>query len=430
MTRDEMIDIVDGVLEQVPAPDATVVLEEERNAAVRFGQNRITQNMDTFSRTLVLTVGDGSRKAAFSTRRVDAGSIPETVAHAMDLLASSAPDPEYVPPVDGGQVYPVIDDYDDETAAADPDRRMRGAHLAIGEAVSRGFEASGYSGVQVTSKAVGTSTGNLAWHRRTGCSYRLTLDEGTASSYRSLCASSWEGIPIEETVAEVADEVEEDRDQIDLPPGSYRLILEPQAVADLMPFLVWSMGARVADEGVTVFSGREGERVTGGDFTLESDLYGPVKGIPFSDEGQPSAGVTWIEKGVLRRLQCDRFWARKTGREPLFSPGTFSLAGGDGTARDLASDVDRGVLIRRFWYIRFVDQKSLYLTGMTRDGVFLVEKGRVTAPVRDFRWNWKPLDLFARIERLGSSVPKGQFCVPAMVIGEQTSPFTGSEPGD
>jgi predicted Zn-dependent protease len=427
MTRDEMTAIVDGVLEEVPAPDAAVVLEEERNAAVRFGQNRITQNMDTFRRSLVLTVGDGSRKAVFSTRRVDAGSIPETVAHAMDLLASSAPDPEYMPPVDGGQVYPLIEDYDEETAAAAPDGRMRGAHLAIGEAVSRGFEASGYSGVLVTSKAVGTSTGNLAWHRKTGCSYRLTLDDGTASSYRSLQASSWDGIPVEETVAAVAGEVEADRDQIELPPGSYRLILEPQAVADLMPFLVWSMGARVADEGVTVFSGMEGKSVTGGDFTLESDLYGPVKGIPFSDEGQPSTGVTWIENGILSRLQCDRFWARKTGREPLFGPGTFSLEGGEGTATDLASGVDRGVLIRRFWYIRFVDQKSLYLTGMTRDGVFLVENGRVTAPVRDFRWNWKPLELFARIERLGGCVPKGQFCVPAMVIGEQPSPFTGSD---
>jgi predicted Zn-dependent protease len=92
---------------------------------------------------------------------------------------------------------------------------------------------------------------------------------------------------------------------------------------------------------------------------------------------------------------------------------------------DLASGVKKGILIRRFWYIRFVDQKSLYLTGMTRDGVFLVEDGLISAPVRDFRWNWRPLELYSDIRRLGSCVPKGQFSVPAMVIGPRTSPFTG-----
>ena len=151
MTRDEMLGFVDSVLEKIPARDATVLLREERNAAVRFGQNRITQNMDTFRRTLVLTVGDGSRKAVLRTQRIDRDATRETIDQAMSLLESAAPDPEYMPPVEAGQVYPVIEDFDEETAKAAPDARVQGAHLAIDTSSSRGFEASGYSGVTVMS---------------------------------------------------------------------------------------------------------------------------------------------------------------------------------------------------------------------------------------------------------------------------------------
>jgi len=424
MTREEMLEFVGRILDQVPAPDVTALLTEVRNAAVRFGQNRITQNMDTFERTLTLTVGDGSRKAVLRTSRIGSDTAAEIAERAMRLLETAAEDPEYMPPVEGGQLYPIIDDYDEDTAAAAPEQRMRGAHSAIATAITGKLEASGYSGVKVETTALGSSTGNLAYNRRTACVFRLTLDEGRASSYRALSASSWNDLPVSETVEEVAGEVAMDRGQIELEPGDYALVLEPQAVGDLLPFIVWSMGARVADEGITVFSGREGSEVTGGKFSLSSEILGPVRGVPFNGEGLPSRDINWIENGVLRNLQCDRFWAKETGREALFSPGTFSVAGGQGTAMDLAGKVDRGLLIRRFWYIRFVDQKSNCLTGMTRDGVFLIENGKISAPVKDFRWNWKPLELFDDIVVLGECQRKGPFYVPSMLLGKRTSPFT------
>jgi len=268
MTREEMLEFVDRILDQVPAPDVTALLTEVRNAAVRFGQNRITQNMDTFERTLRLTVGDGSRKAVLRTSRIGSDTVTEIAGRVMRLLETAAMDPEYMPPVEGGQIYPIIDDYDEDTARAVPEQRMGGAHSAIATARAGKLEASGYSGVRVETTALGSSTGNLAYNRRTACVFRLTLDEGRASSYRALSAASWNDLPVGQTVEEVAGEVALDRDQIELEPGEYALVLEPQAVADLLPFMVWSMGARVADEGITVFSGREGEKVTGGNFSL------------------------------------------------------------------------------------------------------------------------------------------------------------------
>ncbi|NOQ22859.1 MAG: hypothetical protein GQ565_09485 [Candidatus Aegiribacteria sp.] len=418
MTRDELLEVIEAVLEKAEVPDVVATLTENRDAAVRFGQNRITQNMDTFERKLRITLGDGERKTVYSTHRIDTDAIPEILATAMDMLKTASPDPEYMPPVPAGQVYPVIDAWDSLTADADPASRTQAAARAINTAKKNGMEAAGLVGMSYENTAIGTSTGNLAYHRSTDAYMRLTLDRGKPSSFRFLSAEAWDDLPVDDAIREVAVEVESDENQMELEPGEYRLILEPQAACDLIPYIAWSMNARPADEGLTVFSGRQGEMVTGGNFTMTSEVNGTLKGTPFNEEGFASGDVTWIENGRLVNQPCTRYWAAKTGREPLFIPGTLALEGDSGSIGDLiGSTPGRALLFRRFWYIRFVDQKELSLTGMTRDGVFLVEDGKVVHPVTDFRWNWKPLELFSRIEKLGAPERKGQLSVPPMIIG-------------
>jgi len=419
MTREEMLELVEAILDAAPVPDAHVSLTESREGAVRFGQNRITQNLDTFQRRLRLVLGRDGRQSVYTTHRVGMSTISETLDKAMGLLETAQPDPEYVPPVDGGQVYPIVEDWDDGTAAALPEERIGAAGEAIATAGKRDLEASGIASVSAYRRALGTSTGNLAFHRSTDASFSLTMDRAGASSYRYTGSSAWGDLPVRESVSEVADEAEQAMDPVDLEPGDYRLVLEPQAVSDLVPFLAWSLGARQADEGLTVFSGMQGQRITGERFTMRSEVDGQLKGIPFNGEGLAASDVTWIRDGVLENQHCDRYWASKTGRQPLFIPGTLLIDGGEGTTEDLLAGVPgKALLFRRFWYIRFVDQKELSLTGMTRDGVFLVENGEIIGPIRDFRWNWKPLELFGRIEALGAPYRKGQQMVPPMVIGE------------
>ncbi len=418
MTGEELLEVVGTVIDKAEVPDVVASLTEKREAAVRFGQNRITQNMDTFERKLRITLGDGSRKTVYSTHRIDLSAIPEILNRAMEMLKTASPDPEYMSPVDAGQVYPIVDAWDELTAQADPSERTEAAAKAIGNAEMNRMEASGIVAAGYTNTAIGTSTGNLAHHRSTAAYMRLTMDMGRASSFRTLSAEAWDDLPIDNAIREVAEEVEADKNQSELEPGNYRLIFEPQAVADLVPYIAWSMNARSADEGLTVFSGRYNDLVTGKGFSMRSQLNGLVKGKPFNEEGLASRNVTWIDSGRLVNQPCTRFWASKTGREPLFIPGTLEIGGGSGSLDDLIRSVPgRALLFRRFWYIRFVDQKELSLTGMTRDGVFLVENGRIIHPVEDFRWNWKPLDLFSRIEKLGNPERKGQLSVPPMVIG-------------
>ena len=418
MTRDELLEIIETVLEKAEAPDVVATLTENRDAAVRFGQNRITQNMDTFERKLRITLGDGSRKIVYSTHRVDIDAVPEILDNAMDILKTASPDPEYMPPVPAGQVYPVVDAWDSSTAEADPAGRTEAAARAINTAKKNGMEAAGLVGMSYENTAIGTSTGNLSHNRSTDAYMRLTMDRGKPSSFRLLSSEAWDDLPVDSAIEEVALEVEADENQRELEPGEYRLIFEPQAAGDLIPYIAWSMNARPADEGLTAFSGRQGELVTGDNFTMTSEVNGVLKGTPFSGEGLASSDAVWIDRGRLVNQPCTRYWAAETGREPLFIPGTLALCGASGSIGDLISSTPgRALLFRRFWYIRFVDQKELSLTGMTRDGVFLVEDGKIVHPVEDFRWNWKPLDLFSRIEKLGTSERKGQLSVPPMVIG-------------
>ncbi|OPL19445.1 MAG: hypothetical protein AVO35_10530 [Candidatus Aegiribacteria sp. MLS_C] len=418
MTGEELLGVVEAVLDSARVPDAVASITEYRDAAVRFGQNRITQNMDRFERKLRVTLGDGERRSVYTTHRIDVDAVPDILSRAMEMLRTASPDPEYMPPVEGGQVYPIVEAWDGETAAMDASARTRAAALAVSTAAGRDMEASGLVEMSYTKTAIGTSTGNLAVHRSTEAGMRLTMDRGKASSFRMLSSESWADLPIEETVHRVAEEVQADQAQEELEPGEYRLLFEPQAVADLVPYIAWSLNARQADEGLTVFSGKLGERVTGEDFTLGSEVDGTLKGMPFNEEGLASRDVVWIDSGRLVAQPCSRYWAGQSGREPLFIPGTLAVKGGPGSVESILRGVKgRALLFRRFWYIRFVDQKELSLTGMTRDGVFLVEDGRIVHPVKDFRWNWKPLDLFSTIEALGQPERKWQLSVPPMLLG-------------
>lgn len=415
MTREEMLDFVQRVLEGVSAEHAVAELDEDRSASVRFGRNTITQNMDTFRRELRLVVGDGERKAEYRTHRIDVDAIPDVVRTAEKLLETSAPDPEYQPPADAGQIYHAIDAWDEETSRVEPAPRIAAASDAVKAASDAGAEAAGLSRMDTERMALVTSTGNLCFHEATQASLQMTVHAGSGSSYRSVTSQAWRDIPVRETVDGVVAEALAARDPADSEPGEIDLVLEPQAVADLMPFILMSLDARTSDEGITVFAGREGGKVTSDMVTVSSVLGGIIPGRPFDDDGLACDDQVWIDHGVLKTMFCDRFWAKKTGRKAVVSPNCFYMDGAGGSAADLAGMTGRCLRIRRFWYIRFVDQKSLELTGMTRDGVFLCEGGTMK-PVKDFRWNWKPLEMFSRIEALGAPERKGMVSVPPVLL--------------
>jgi predicted Zn-dependent protease len=425
MTNQEKLDFVQAAVKASGTRDAIAVLKEERTACVRFGQNRITQNLDIIERELSLTVGDGEKQATVTSQKITFDALQSIAADARSLLKTSSPDPEYMSPVSEKQVYPVINEaWDSYTAECPAEPRMKAVGKAIDLAEENGFQTAGRCWMQNQTTYLATSTGNLVSHRSTQAGLSFTMDKGLASSYRTISGTGWNELDVDGAIHKVVEQVKMNEGAVDAEDGDYKIILEPEAVWNLLMYLPWIMDARSADEGTSVFSGMEGIRMAGGNFNLSSRLHSAHPGIPFNEYGQPARDVVWFENGILRNLPCDRFTAKKTGREPLFVPETLTMEGGEGTIDNLVAGVEKGILIRRFWYIRFVDEKTLKLTGMTRDGVFLVENGKIVKPLKDFRWNWRPFDLFSNIERMGTSERKFYGMVPPVVISACHYPFT------
>lgn len=418
MTAERAVEIAAKAVDAGGTLHSSAFVTFHRVASVRFGKNSITQNQDTGSLSVTLTVGDGARKASVSFEDTTPESMERAASKARAIMEASPPDPEYMPPPEEGQVYPFINDAVDPEAAECPvARRIEAVRGLVDTAEGFGLEVGGICSNSHTITAHASSIGNLASHEKTAVTLSFTMDRGNASSFRQLHHESWSAIPWREASEQVAREALANADQKDAEPGEYSIVFEPQAVADLLPFLAWSMDARRADEGLTFFSGMQGKQVSGQRFTLRSDPDGPAKGVPFNNDGVPSRDAVWIRNGTLENLPSDRYWAAKTGREPLFIPDCLEMKGDSGSTRDLIRKVKRGILVRRLWYIRFVDQKTLLLTGMTRDGVFMIRDGRPEEPLRDFRWNWRPLELFERIEALGSPERKSYAFVPTVVVG-------------
>jgi predicted Zn-dependent protease len=210
------------------------------------------------------------------------------------------------------------------------------------------------------------------------------------------------------------------RSPVAVEPGRYTVILEPQAVAELCAFLPGALAARNADEGRSFFSKpgggtRLGEKLFADMVTVRTDPFDVrVPSAPWSGERLPARATTWIDKGVPRALSISRYWARKTNRDPLPMSGNLIIEGGSGGLEGLIEGCDRGLLVTRFWYLRSVNPQTIQVTGLTRDGVWLVEKGRIVEPVNNFRFNESPANLLKNVEAMSASMSTGDMVVPAI----------------
>jgi predicted Zn-dependent protease len=188
------------------------------------------------------------------------------------------------------------------------------------------------------------------------------------------------------------------------------VILEPQAVADLVRLMGFSLDARSADEGRSAFTrqgggNRIGEKIVDERVTILSDPFDPeLLGASFDGQGLPLGRQVWVENGVLKQLAYTRFWAERQGKEATGFPNTMMMRGGPTSVEQMIASTPRGVLVTRLWYLRSVDPRTILFTGLTRDGTFLIENGRVTRALRNFRFNESPLFLLNNIEAIGPAV--------------------------
>ncbi|HLL25725.1 MAG TPA: metallopeptidase TldD-related protein, partial [Kofleriaceae bacterium] len=346
------------------------------------------------------------------------------VARAARMAKLSPENPEAMPPL-GRQTYRAAPGArDTATAKLGPAPRAQAAGSAIAAATSAKVTIAGYYEHAIRTRSLATTAGLSAFHAWTGASMTCTArtPDGTGSGWAGGAGHRVASFDPAALAKTAVDKAVRSAKPTRLDPGRYTVVLEPAAVADLLEFLTGSFGARRADEGRSFFSKpgggtRVGEKLFPDTITLRSDPTDPtLEATPFDASGFPLAPTTWIDKGVVTGLAYDRYWAQKQGKQPTGDPQGFILDGGKATREELVKGVKRGVLITRFWYLRWIDPQTILVTGLTRDGVFLIENGEVTRSVNNFRFNDSPVQMLANCDALSASVvsPMGQMRVPAV----------------
>jgi predicted Zn-dependent protease len=421
MTEKEARTLCNQLLSYSRAPECELTVSSWRSAYTRFAANDVT----TAGSVLDLRVHITSRGNGKSGSTTVSDAAPEVckrgVAFSEELMALAPEDPEFVEGLPAQQ-YPTIAAFHAETARAGAAERRPGVQAALEVARRTQLQASGFSETGASYTAIANKKGLFGFFPSTSAQYSTTMrtDDGTGSGWSGGAAPRLADVKPQALAALAARKAETSAKPRDLAPGRYTVILEPHAVAELCGFIPGALAARTADEGRSYFSKpgggtRLGEKVFADGVTLRTDPFDVrVPSAPWSGERLPARATTWIEKGVVKAMAVSRYWAKKTNREPLPVSGNLVMDGGSGSIDDLVAGTERGLLVTRFWYIRFVNPQTIQLTGLTRDGVWLIEKGKLVAPVNNFRFNESPANLLKNAEAMSAPVSTGQAVVPAI----------------
>ncbi len=436
MLKDRLYEIGESVLRVSKADQTVVLVHGERSRLVRFANSVIHQNTEVYNVGVTIHVRFGNRAATVSTNAInDPKDIVGMVRKAEEMAKLSPENPELPEVAPEGKIETPSDSFDDLTAEADPSELIGMAHRLIRE-TPKPFEAFGViSGgssetVLMTSEGFVGYRGVTAAHLKYNPIHDLTfgyLVQQSAHTFRDLLPDA-----ALERVRERAPLV---LNPIDAQPGKWTVILEPLAVSELLGFLNWiGLSARSVQEGRSPLAGKIGEKVFSEKLTLYDDPTNPRGYVmPFDMEGRRRGLITVVENGVLKDFAYDSVTARKDGREsnacafhfaqsfPIFT--NLHVAEGEREYEDLIASTDRGLLVTRFWYSNVVDPRSLTITGMTRDGLFLIEDGRIVKGMKNMRFNVSLLDVFSNVSAvsreshlLGESTWYGSFNVYGEIL--------------
>jgi predicted Zn-dependent protease len=421
-TEKEAKALASQILSQAKAPECEVVLSRWQSSHSRFAANEVTTAGSVTDARVQISSRRQGKVGEATTSDLSPESLKAALRLSEQLMDLAPPDPEWVEGLPA-QKYPTINGFHAPTASAGAAQRLRGVKAAIDLARAEKLQGAGFFESDARYTAIANKQGNFCFHRSTSVGYSNTMRtaDGTGSGWAGGGGPKLTDVDPGALARRAVHKAKASAQPRSLPPGRYTVILEPQAVEDLVGLLPMALNARRADEGRSFFSkpgggNRVGDKVFADAVTIRSDPFNPqLPGRPWAAEGLPARPTTWIEKGVCKALVTGRYWARKTEREPLPFSGGLIMEGGKGGVEELVSKTQRGLLVTRFWYIRSVNPQTIQLTGLTRDGVWLVEKGTIVAAVNNLRFNESPANLLANVEALGAPVSTGDSLVPPIL---------------
>ena len=417
-SREEVKAITDKVIDMAKADAIEVEFNGGERSATRFANSNITANMVQYDRNLSVTVYVGTRSATASTRDFDEASLRTAVEDAQKRAQEARENPEALPLVEGPQDYVQVDAALPSGVNFGPAERARMVKESLDVCQKKGVIGSGYVPKVHQTTCTANSKGLFAYYQYAEASFILTCrtkdggGSGWAGSTGIKDVSLINATELSEIAADKALKSQKPRA---IEPGRYTTILEPRANARFLSLMTGLFNARTAEGAVgNYFTGKQpgttkvGEKLFSEAFTLRTDIGNPVlRQTPVGIDGMAAKPTTWIDKGVLKTLAYDRAWAKRQKKDATPSSINQSLVmdGSDMSVEQMIKTTKRGLLVTFFWYIRAVDPPTLLNTGMTRDGLFLIENGEIAGPVQNFRWNMSPLVGYNNITAVGKPVP-------------------------
>ena len=429
-----IIEMVLRLAKTIGAEEAEVHVDEVADALTRFANNAIHQNVAEHGLTVsIRTVAEG-RTARATTNRIDEDSLRSAIEASLSL-ASSQPKNALLLAVPGRQNYGRVNRFLKQTAVVRPEGRAQAVRRACDLAIKHGQVAAGIYSTGQSQTATGNSRGLFAAYRETHAEFSVTMQEKPAASWAKANSADVRSFDTQKLAARASEKAHLAVEPRELPAGRYTVILEPSAALDLVGFLFYDFAATALQDKRSCLNERMGRQLFGKNISIYDDVYHPLQlGAPFDGEGMPRQKVQLVDRGVPKNLVYSRSSAKIAGKKPTGhgfalpneygeAPMNLVFSGGYSSLEEMIASTERGLLVTRLWYIREVDPYEKIMTGMTRDGLFLVEKGRVVSAVRNFRFNQSLLEMLRNVELLGPALRATgeeafEMIVPAMKVND------------
>lgn len=444
LTKTEAQNLCQKVLKRSGNNDAELILMVEDNALTRFANNTIHQNVAELNLKLTLRILAGKRSGLAATNRTDEAALDELADHALANAEASSEDPDFIGLAEPAE-FAQVDTFDQSTAEFSPEQRANEVGVVCRLAKEKELNASGAFSTGKSEIAIANTQGVFAYHVSTQSDFQTVVMSDDSSGRAH--ASDWQvsAIPVETLGKEALNKADRGRNPQNIEPGDYTVVLDPYVTYDLVQMLnLTGMGARSVLEGRSWMNDRMGKEAMSPLVTIWDDGTDPNGlPLPFDFEGVPKQKVEIVTAGTIKGPVYDRSTAHQaqvasTGHALppefyMYTPRATNLfmAPGDSSVADMISSTERGLYITRFWYTRPVHPRDAVITGMTRDGVFMIENGELTFPVKNLRFTQSYVQALAEVAAVSRDTrlqlsDYGNIAVRVPALKIKSFNFTGS----
>jgi predicted Zn-dependent protease len=408
LSKEEAKAILEKVVKMSKAETIEVNAGGNTTGNIRYARNTVTTSGRTSDLQLVVASSFGKRSGTTTINELDDASLEKAVRRSEELAMLAPENPEFMPPMEQQQ-YVDVNGWYDATAAISPDMRAKAAGESIAAARDKKLVAAGFMSDFAGFQAMANSKGLFAYYPSTNVGMALTVrsEDGTGSGYAAADQNDVSLFDSGAVSRSAIDKAIGSMNPRAIEPGKYTVVLEPAASIGLLQYLGFGFDARQTDEGRSFLSkpgggSKKGEKIVDERVNIWSDPADPrAPATPFAGDGRAQKKTMFIENGVVKNLYASRYWAQKTGVEAHPFPANMIMDGGTASTEELVAGTKRGILLTRTWYIRMVDPQTVLLTGLTRDGSFFIEDGKIAYPVKNLRFNESPVIMLNNIDALG-----------------------------